>query len=132
MMQSIGTSPVTAESLSQTLSESPAVIETALSKLEARSWIRRVSHGSVTVIVPVVGDHSDLRKLVADATSARDETKLEAAEAKTIDDEYIRALHEYNDLKDAAQNMMAVIAERRQVPTKSLYSEFGLDIKDCK
>uniref|UniRef100_A0A8C6FUV4 DNA repair protein SWI5 homolog n=1 Tax=Moschus moschiferus TaxID=68415 RepID=A0A8C6FUV4_MOSMO len=45
-------------------------------------------------------------------------------------EDHISQLHQYNDLKDAAQMLLGRLAVIRGVTTKELYPEFGLDMND--
>ncbi|XP_063067453.1 DNA repair protein SWI5 homolog [Engraulis encrasicolus] len=45
-------------------------------------------------------------------------------------DEHIELLHEYNDIKDAAQTLLGQLARVRGVTTAELYSQFGLELED--
>ncbi|XP_052504243.1 DNA repair protein SWI5 homolog, partial [Budorcas taxicolor] len=45
-------------------------------------------------------------------------------------EDHISQLHEYNDIKDAAQMLLGRLAVIRGVTTKELYPEFGLDMND--
>lgn len=45
-------------------------------------------------------------------------------------DRHIRLLHDYNEVKDAAQMLMGKLAEKEGVCTKDMYGRYGLEIKD--
>uniref|UniRef100_A0AC11B9E0 Uncharacterized protein n=1 Tax=Ovis aries TaxID=9940 RepID=A0AC11B9E0_SHEEP len=54
------------------------------------------------------------------------------SEGYSVDEleDHISQLHEYNDIKDAAQMLLGRLAVIRGVTTKELYPEFGLDMND--
>ncbi|ORX43654.1 hypothetical protein BCR36DRAFT_586587 [Piromyces finnis] len=45
-------------------------------------------------------------------------------------EEYINLLHEYNEIKDAGQILMGRLAELEGTTTKSIYSEYHMDLED--
>lgn len=45
-------------------------------------------------------------------------------------DAHIALLHEYNEMKDAGQMLLGKLAEIREITTKELYPEFGLELSD--
>lgn len=49
---------------------------------------------------------------------------------KAIIDRHIRALHEYNELKDIAQFLLGKLAQLEGVCTKDMYERFGLKFTD--
>ncbi|ETO31269.1 hypothetical protein RFI_05851 [Reticulomyxa filosa] len=49
---------------------------------------------------------------------------------KKLQKEWIEAMHQYNEMKDAAQILLGKLAEMRQTTNKSLYPEFDLELTD--
>ncbi|ORX71058.1 hypothetical protein BCR32DRAFT_330098 [Anaeromyces robustus] len=45
-------------------------------------------------------------------------------------EEYINLLHNYNEVKDAGQILMGRLAELEGTTTKSIYSEYNMDLED--
>jgi hypothetical protein len=45
-------------------------------------------------------------------------------------DEYIRALHTYNEVKDVAQMLLGKLAEQEGVTTRDLYERYALGLED--
>lgn len=45
-------------------------------------------------------------------------------------DAHIALLHEYNEMKDTGQMLLGKLAMIREVTTKELYPEFGLELSD--
>jgi len=43
----------------------------------------------------------------------------------------IQLLHEYNDLKDSAQIVIGILAEKEGVTIKELHERYGLPLKDA-
>ncbi|KAJ5539117.1 hypothetical protein N7513_007449 [Penicillium frequentans] len=43
---------------------------------------------------------------------------------------HVRLLHEYNDIKDAAQGLMGLIADAKGVRVAEIHKEYGVDEKD--
>ncbi|KAJ5540568.1 hypothetical protein N7494_005644 [Penicillium frequentans] len=43
---------------------------------------------------------------------------------------HVRLLHEYNDIKDAAQGLMGLIADAKGVRVAKIHKEYGVDEKD--
>lgn len=41
--------------------------------------------------------------------------------------EHIRLLHDYNEIKDVAENLMSMVAEDRGVLKADVYKDFGVD-----
>ncbi|KAJ5765624.1 Swi5-domain-containing protein [Penicillium odoratum] len=66
----------------------------------------------------------ELEKEVAD-----DKAKLRNDPATTVQ-RHVRLLHEYNEIKDAAQGLMGLIADAKGVRVAEIHQEFGVDEKD--
>ena len=49
---------------------------------------------------------------------------------KALVDSHISLLHEYNEIRDSGQKLMAMIAEERGLTAKEVYEEFGVGEKD--
>ncbi|KAJ3182259.1 swi5-like zinc finger protein [Gaertneriomyces sp. JEL0708] len=56
------------------------------------------------------------------------ETDLKSIEAML--QKHIKRLHDYNETKDIGQMLIGKCAEREGTTTRSMYSEFGLDLDD--
>ncbi|KAJ6096843.1 hypothetical protein N7486_007589 [Penicillium sp. IBT 16267x] len=59
----------------------------------------------------------------ANATWFRDDPK-------TTIQRHVRLLHEYNEIKDAAQGLMGLIADAKGVRVAEIHQEYGVDEKD--
>ena len=59
------------------------------------------------------------------------EAELETAKHRLNNDRgYIRLLHDYNYLKDAAFELVGMVANLSQVPIKEIFEEF--DVRDVE
>ncbi|CAN0390402.1 unnamed protein product [Lampetra fluviatilis] len=82
------------------------------------------------------GDEASLRREmdgVRDRTAAVDlEIGQLTAQGCSLDelDVHIRKLHDYNELKDAAQSLLGQLAVLRGITTRDLYGNYGLDVED--
>ncbi|XP_061436071.1 DNA repair protein SWI5 homolog, partial [Lethenteron reissneri] len=82
------------------------------------------------------GDEESLRcemDNVRDRTAAVDlEIGQLKAQGCSLDelDVHIRKLHDYNELKDAAQSLLGQLAVLRGITTRDLYGNYGLDVED--
>ncbi|KAF1811997.1 hypothetical protein P152DRAFT_458949 [Eremomyces bilateralis CBS 781.70] len=65
--------------------------------------------------------------LTAEATPADSEV---IAAAKKINDQHIRKLHEYNEIRDVGLGLMGMIAEKRGTRVVEVQREFGIDTAD--
>ncbi|KAJ5641515.1 Swi5-domain-containing protein [Penicillium lividum] len=66
----------------------------------------------------------ELEKEIAD-----DKAKLRNDPATTVQ-RHVRLLHEYNEIKDAAQGLMGLIADAKGARVAEIHQEFGVDEKD--
>uniref|UniRef100_A0A452F6E1 DNA repair protein SWI5 homolog n=1 Tax=Capra hircus TaxID=9925 RepID=A0A452F6E1_CAPHI len=74
----------------------------------------------------------DIQKLKEKKDMLDKEISQLLSEGYSVDEleDHISQLHEYNDIKDAAQMLLGRLAVIRGVTTKELYPEFGLDMND--
>ncbi|XP_027410298.1 DNA repair protein SWI5 homolog [Bos indicus x Bos taurus] len=74
----------------------------------------------------------DIQKLKEKKDMLDKEITQLLSEGYSVDEleDHISQLHEYNDIKDAAQMLLGRLAVIRGVTTKELYPEFGLDMND--
>nr|XP_014337920.1 PREDICTED: DNA repair protein SWI5 homolog [Bos mutus] len=74
----------------------------------------------------------DIQKLKEKKDMLDKEISQLLSEGYSVDEleDHISQLHEYNDIKDAAQMLLGRLAVIRGVTTKELYTEFGLDMND--
>ena len=49
---------------------------------------------------------------------------------KALVGRHISLLHEYNEIRDSGQKLLAMIAEERGVTAKEVYEEFGVGESD--
>lgn len=116
--------PVTPHSASKltpqeiTLSELKAQKAALLASLREMPVIQQLIEESQTCEVDM-SDNDD-EPTDADVTSA----------ANKIVKQHIKLLHEYNELKDAGQGLMGLIADQRGVRIVEVQDEFGIDAND--
>ncbi|KAL1288511.1 SWI5 [Ovibos moschatus] len=74
----------------------------------------------------------DIQKLKEKKDMLDKEISQLLSEGYSVDEleDHISQLHEYNDIKDAAQMLLGRLAVIRGVTTRELYPEFGLDMND--
>ncbi|CCF39882.1 hypothetical protein CH063_10595 [Colletotrichum higginsianum] len=62
----------------------------------------------------------------------REKKEKDFEEASAVVARHVKLLREYNEMKDAAQQLMGMVAEKRGVTVGSLYEtgEFGVGPKD--
>ncbi|KAJ5927940.1 hypothetical protein N7466_006896 [Penicillium verhagenii] len=75
-------------------------------------------------IVKLQSQQSQLEKEIAE-----DKAKLRDDPAKTVK-RHVRLLHEYNDIKDAAQGLMGLIADSKGIRVAEVHEEYGVNEKD--
>ncbi|KAJ4989436.1 DNA repair protein SWI5/SAE3 [Stagonosporopsis vannaccii] len=66
---------------------------------------------------------------ISDGDGEPTEANIMAAANKLVKD-HIKLLHEYNELKDAGQGLMGLIADQRGVRIVEVQDEFGIDAND--
>ncbi|KAJ5643017.1 uncharacterized protein N7484_005524 [Penicillium longicatenatum] len=70
---------------------------------------------------------SDLSLLEKEVAESKAELRNDPS---TTVQRHVRLLHEYNEVKDAAQGLMGLIADAKGVRVAEIHKEYGVDEKD--
>ena len=75
-----------------------------------------------------VGDEASDKAILTAHLAELRERNQELSSKKAKNDEYIKKLHMYNEIKDTTQEVFGKIAERQCCRTRDVYAQYDLDV----
>jgi hypothetical protein len=111
--------------------QSPALTpqEITLAELKAQKASLLASLATLPAIRSLMEEQDSLDVDMSDNHGEPTEADVMAAVNKIVKN-HIKLLHEYNELKDAGQGLMGLIADQRGVRIVEVQDEFGIDAND--
>lgn len=73
---------------------------------------------------------SDETKRLLEEMATLDQEIQKLGDVQKLREERMNLLHQYNDVKDAAQTIIGTLAEAKGVTFKSIHEEYGLPLND--
>jgi hypothetical protein len=121
-------SPTKPASPTKSLSPPKTTQETTLAELKAQRTALLASLAALPNIQSLIAE-SDTTTTSQSPESEPTNEEVMAAANKLVK-HHIKLLHEYNEIKDAGQGLMGLIADQRGVRIVEVQDEFGIDAQD--
>jgi hypothetical protein len=101
--------------------------------LVKKRWLRKIATATIPFYVLAPSLRSESRK-TPEETQLEQEAEEMARQVdgdwRSVYQEYISSLHDYNEVKDAGQHLLGRLALLRQTTTRALYDDFDLEMTD--